>query len=49
MNLKYDLRFPLVVAALLVVGLMTVSTAALSPRAAPGIFSKQVIGVSTLR
>ncbi|BDP43066.1 rod shape-determining protein RodA [Deinococcus aetherius] len=44
MNLKYDLRFPLVVAALLVVGLMTVSTAALSPKAAPGIFPKQVIG-----
>jgi rod shape determining protein RodA len=43
---KYDLRFPLVIAALLLVGLMTVSTAALSPRAAPGIFTKQLVGVA---
>lgn len=46
LNLKYDLRLPLVVAALLAVGLLTVSTAALSPRAAPGIFNKQLIGVA---
>lgn len=43
--MKYDLRFPTVVAALLIVGLMTVSTAALSPRASSGILTKQVIGV----
>ncbi|GGK37538.1 rod shape-determining protein RodA [Deinococcus malanensis] len=43
--MKYDLRFPVVVAALLVVGLMTVSTAALSPRASSGIFTKQMVGV----
>ncbi|ACO47132.1 FtsW/RodA/SpoVE family cell cycle protein [Deinococcus deserti] len=43
--MKYDLRFPVVVAALLVVGLMTVSTAALSPRASSGIFTKQMMGV----
>ncbi|PNY80917.1 FtsW/RodA/SpoVE family cell cycle protein [Deinococcus koreensis] len=43
--MKYDLRFPLVIAALLVVGLMTVSTAALSPRASSGIFTKQLVGV----
>lgn len=44
--MKYDLRFPIVVAALLVVGLMTVSTAALSPRASSGIFTKQLLGVA---
>ncbi|MFC4639229.1 FtsW/RodA/SpoVE family cell cycle protein [Deinococcus hohokamensis] len=43
--MKYDLRFPVVVAALLLVGLMTVSTAALSPRASSGIFAKQLVGV----
>lgn len=43
--MKYDLRFPLVVLALLAVGLLTVSTAALSPRVPEGIFGKQVIGV----
>lgn len=45
MALKYDLRFPSIVAALLVVGLMTVSTAALSPRVSGGVFAKQVMGV----
>ncbi len=45
MNLKYDLRLPLIVLALLAVGLLTVSTAALSPRVSPGIFSKQLMGV----
>jgi rod shape determining protein RodA len=44
--LKYDLRFPLIVAALLAVGLLTVSTAALSPRASDGILTKQLIGVA---
>lgn len=44
--LKYDLRFPVVIAALLVVGLMTVSTAALSPRASSGVFNKQLMGVA---
>ncbi|MVN89356.1 rod shape-determining protein RodA [Deinococcus sp. HMF7620] len=44
--MKYDLRFPIVIAALLVVGLMTVSTAALSPRASSGIFTKQLLGVA---
>ncbi|GAA5501563.1 peptidoglycan glycosyltransferase MrdB [Deinococcus xinjiangensis] len=43
--MRYDLRLPLIVAALLLVGLMTVSTAALSPRVAEGIFNKQVMGV----
>ena len=43
--MRYDLRFPFIVAALLVVGLMTVSTAALAPRVSPGIFSKQLLGV----
>jgi rod shape determining protein RodA len=42
---RYDLRFPFIVAALLVVGLMTVSTAALAPRVSPGIFNKQLLGV----
>ena len=45
MLVRYDLRFPVIVAALLVVGLMTVSTAALAPRVSPGIFSKQLLGV----
>ncbi|MFC6802299.1 FtsW/RodA/SpoVE family cell cycle protein [Deinococcus caeni] len=44
--MKYDLRFPVVIAALLVVGLMTVSTAALSPRASSGVFNKQLMGVA---
>ncbi|GGM11084.1 FtsW/RodA/SpoVE family cell cycle protein [Deinococcus aerophilus] len=44
--MKYDLRFPLIVAALLAVGLLTVSTAALSPRASDGILTKQLIGVA---
>ena len=39
------LALPLLAAALLGVGLMTVSTAALSPQAAPGIFTKQLLGV----
>lgn len=43
--MKYDLRFPAIIAALLVVGLMTVSTAALAPGASSGIFTKQLIGV----
>lgn len=43
---KYDLLFPLLIAALLLVGLMTVSTAALSPRASAGIFNKQLAGVA---
>ena len=43
--MKYDLRLPLIVALLLGVGLMTVSTAALSPQAAPGIFTKQMLGI----
>ncbi|ASN80035.1 MULTISPECIES: FtsW/RodA/SpoVE family cell cycle protein [Deinococcus] len=43
--MKYDVRFPTVVLALLVIGLMTVSTAALSPRAPSGIFVKQIAGV----
>ncbi|MFC4452784.1 FtsW/RodA/SpoVE family cell cycle protein [Deinococcus sonorensis] len=45
MGVRFDLRFPVIVAALLVVGLMTVSTAALSPRVSPGIFQKQLLGV----
>ncbi len=45
MNVKYDLRFPTVILALLLVGLLTVSTAALSPRVSPGIFTKQLLGV----
>ncbi|UBV42199.1 FtsW/RodA/SpoVE family cell cycle protein [Deinococcus taeanensis] len=44
--MKYDLRFPLLVTLLLVVGLMTVSTAALSPRVSEGIFTKQLLGVA---
>ncbi|PTA66848.1 FtsW/RodA/SpoVE family cell cycle protein [Deinococcus arcticus] len=44
--MKYDLRFPIIILALLVVGLMTVSTAALSPRASSGVFTKQVLGVA---
>ncbi|GHF52279.1 rod shape determining protein RodA [Deinococcus metalli] len=44
--MKYDLRFPVILAALLVVGLMTVSTAALAPKATPGIFPKQLLGVA---
>ena len=44
-DVRYDLRFPFIVAALLVVGLMTVSTAALAPRVSPGIFPKQMLGV----
>ncbi|WP_309572162.1 FtsW/RodA/SpoVE family cell cycle protein [Deinococcus sp.] len=43
--MKYDLRFPVIIAALLVVGLMTVSTAALAPGAASGILTKQMLGV----
>ncbi|MGM9321756.1 FtsW/RodA/SpoVE family cell cycle protein [Deinococcus aquaticus] len=43
--MKYDLRFPVIIAALLAVGLMTVSTAALSPRVSSGVFNKQVLGV----
>ncbi|MDV6373586.1 FtsW/RodA/SpoVE family cell cycle protein [Deinococcus arenicola] len=43
---KYDLLFPLVITALLLVGLMTVGTAALSPRVSPGIFNKQLAGVA---
>ena len=43
--MRYDLRLPFIVAALLVVGLMTVSTAALAPRVSPGIFQKQLLGV----
>jgi rod shape determining protein RodA len=42
---RYDLRFPFIVVALLVVGLMTVSSAALAPRVSPGIFPKQLLGV----
>ncbi|WP_135228122.1 FtsW/RodA/SpoVE family cell cycle protein [Deinococcus fonticola] len=44
--MKYDLRLPLIVALLLGVGLMTVSTAALSPTATPGIFTKQMLGIA---
>ncbi len=43
--MRYDLRLPLIVLALLLVGLLTVSTAALAPGVASGIFSKQVMGV----
>ncbi|GGN40711.1 FtsW/RodA/SpoVE family cell cycle protein [Deinococcus daejeonensis] len=43
--MKYDLRFPVIIALLLAAGLLTVSTAALSPRASEGIFVKQVLGV----
>ncbi len=43
--MKYDLRFPTIIAALLIVGLMTVSTAALAPKASSGIFTKQILGV----
>lgn len=43
--MRLDLRLPLIVLALLLVGLMTVSTASLSPRVDPGIFGKQVMGV----
>ncbi|ULH16542.1 FtsW/RodA/SpoVE family cell cycle protein [Deinococcus sp. KNUC1210] len=43
--MRFDLRLPVIVAALLVVGLMTVSTAALAPRVSPGIFQKQVLGL----
>ncbi|WP_245528350.1 FtsW/RodA/SpoVE family cell cycle protein [Deinococcus maricopensis] len=42
---KFDLRFPLIVALLLLVGLVTVSSVALSPRVDPGIFTKQLLGV----
>ncbi|THF66773.1 rod shape-determining protein RodA [Deinococcus sp. Arct2-2] len=44
--MKYDLRFPVIILALLAVGLLTVSTAALAPRVAPGVFNKQLIGVA---
>ncbi|MGI8747933.1 MAG: FtsW/RodA/SpoVE family cell cycle protein [Deinococcus sp.] len=43
--MRYDLRFPVLILALLIVGLMTVSTAALAPRVSPDIFQKQLIGV----
>lgn len=43
--MRFDLRLPLIVLALLAVGLMTVSTAALSPRVSEGIFNKQLLGV----
>ncbi|WP_425147998.1 FtsW/RodA/SpoVE family cell cycle protein [Deinococcus sp.] len=44
--MRYDFRLPIIVAALLVVGLMTVSTAALAPRVSSGIFQKQLLGLA---
>lgn len=43
--MRYDWRLPLIVVLLLIVGLMTVSTAALSPRVPEGIYNKQLLGI----